>query len=61
MTGFVGAQLIPGNMIIFSENTFGVIFMNLQCLSIYQRVKENLLGTQYCEVFHKDPLIDIPN
>ena len=47
---------LRANIVIFSQNVFGVIFIGVertvaQELVIFERVDENLTGTQHCEVF----------
>ena len=54
-TGFVDPRFIAGNIIIFSKNVFGVIFIDVQSFGIFERKNENLLGTTYREVLCKDP------
>jgi len=38
--GFINEETIPGNFIIFNENLFAVIFLELNSLSLYSRVTE---------------------
>jgi len=38
--GFTDPEMIPGNFIMFNENLFAVLFLELNSLSMYVRVKE---------------------
>ena len=53
-------EWIDGNVIIFSDDLFGVIFIaenhGFVSLSIYHRVKQNLSAIQYKDVFDKLPI-----
>ena len=55
MTGYVEPRFIRGNVIIFSENIFGVIFIDLQSLGIFERVTENLNCTHFEDVLQNSP------
>ena len=55
MTGYVEPRFIRGNVIIFSENIFGVIFIDLQSLGIFERVTENLYCTHFEDVLQNSP------
>lgn len=37
--GFVNPSLIPGNFILFSEDVFAVLFLELSSISLYRRVR----------------------
>ena len=43
-TGFQNPKMINGNFIKFSEEIFGVIFLELHSLSLYKRVAETRLS-----------------
>ena len=55
-------EWIEGNLIIFSEDIFGVIFIaesyGFVALSIFHRVKENLSAIHYQDVFNDLPVMD---
>jgi len=38
--GFINEEMIPGNFIIFNENLFAVLFLELNSLSLYSKVTE---------------------
>jgi hypothetical protein len=38
--GYTDPEMIPGNFIMFNENLFAVLFLELNSLSLYVRVKE---------------------
>jgi len=40
--GFANPEFIPGNFILFSEDYFGVIFLELRSISLYRRVTQEL-------------------
>ena len=52
---FADPRFIDGNLIIFSEDIFGVMFIESQALSIFERVKESLCDTQFSNVLQKLP------
>ena len=52
---FADPRFIDGNLIIFSEDIFGVMFIESQVLSIFERVKESLCDTQFSNVLQKLP------
>ena len=55
-TGYIDPEFIQGNFIIFSEDTFGVIFIDLQSLGIFDRVQEPLCNnSNFAEVLQKLP------
>merc|ERR1712150_190342 len=56
---FQNPEWIDGNLVIFSEDMFGVIFMaeehGFNSLTIYHRVQENLSAVHYEDVFKDVP------
>ena len=56
---FQNPEWIDGNLVIFSEDMFGVIFMaeehGFNSLTIYHRVQENLASVHYKDVFKDLP------
>ena len=52
---FADPRFIDGNLIIFSEDIFGVMYIESQALSIFERVKESLCDTQFSKVLQKLP------
>ena len=56
-------EWIDGNLIIFSDDLFGVIFMaeshGFNSLTIYHRVKEDLSAVHYEDVFKDLPITTI--
>ena len=52
---FKDTRFMDGNLIIFSEDIFGVMFIESQVLSIFERVKESLCDTQFSNVLQKLP------
>jgi len=39
-TSYDNPEMIPGNFIVFNNNVFGVIFLDLHTLSLYNRIRE---------------------
>ena len=56
---FADPRFIDGNLIIFSEDIFGIMFIESQVLSIFERVKESLCDTQFSNVLQKLPEDDL--
>ena len=55
-TGYIDPKFIQGNFIVFSEDTFGVIFIDLQSLGIFDRVQEPLCNnSNFADVLQKLP------
>ena len=50
-TGFHNPKMIPAHVVIFDCNTFGVIFLSINYMGIYSRIKENLTAVHYEDVF----------
>ena len=42
--------MIPAHVVIFDNDTFGVVFMDLGSLALYSRVKENLAATHFEDI-----------
>ena len=53
--GYVEPRFIDGNVVIFSEDIFGVIFIDLQSLGIFERVQEPLYKAHFIDVLQKTP------
>ena len=43
-------EMIPAHVIVFDEDTLGVIFLDLQSISIYKRLKEDLTTIYYDDI-----------
>ena len=54
-TDYTNPTFIKGNLIIFSENIFGVMFIDLQSLGIFERIVENLLCTNFMDILPETP------
>ena len=50
---FENPSMISAHIVIFDENNFGVLFLELRSMSLFSRVKENL-----CAVHFDDTGID---
>ena len=53
--GYDNPRFIDGNLIVFSENTFGVIYIDLQCLAVFDRIEEELSKTHFSDVMQMSP------
>ena len=42
--------MIPAHVVIFDNDTFGVLFLELGSLALYSRVKENLAATHFEDI-----------
>ena len=49
--GFYDSTMIPAHIVIFNCDTFGVIFLALNYMGIYSRIKEDLTAVHYEDVF----------
>ena len=56
-------EWIEGNLVIFSDDLFGVIFMaekhGFNSLTIYHRLNEDLSAVHYEDVFKNLPIMEI--
>ena len=43
-------KMIPVHLIIFDEDSFGVIYFQLQAINIYKRIKKNLNTFMFDEI-----------
>ena len=48
---YFNPKMIPAHIIVFDNNTLGVLFLQLQSLSIYKRMKEDLSAIHFDEIF----------
>ena len=49
-TNYQQPSMIPAHVVIFDNDTFGVLFLELGSLALYSRVKENLAATHFEDI-----------
>ena len=49
-TNYQQPSMIPAHIVIFDNDTFGVLFLELGSLALYSRVKENLAATHFEDI-----------
>ena len=49
--GFHNHLMIPAHVVIFDCDTFGVIFLGINYIGIYSRIREDLTAVHYEDVF----------
>ena len=49
-TNYQQPSMIPAHVMIFDNDTFGVLFLELGSLALYSRVKENLAATHFEDI-----------
>ena len=51
---YFNPKMIPAHIIIFDNDTLGVIFLHLRSMSIYKRMKEDLSAIHYNDIFRTE-------
>jgi len=49
LPNFENSERVPAHIMIFDNDTIGVLFLQLQSISIYKRIKEDLGAIVYHE------------
>ena len=52
-TNYQQPSMIPAHVVIFDNDTFGVLFLEIGSLALYSRVKENLAATHFEDIFQE--------
>ena len=47
---FENPSMISAHIVIFDENNFGVLFLELRSMSLFSRVKENLCAVHFDDI-----------
>ena len=47
---FENPSMIPAHIVIFDENNFGVLFLELRSMSLFSRVEENLCAVHFDDI-----------
>ena len=47
---FDNPSMTPAHIVIFDENNFGVLFLELSSMSLFSRVKENLCAVHFDDI-----------
>ena len=53
-TNYQQPSMIPAHVMIFDNDTFGVLFMDLGSLALYSRVKENLSAIHFDDILQDE-------
>ena len=51
---YFNPKMIPAHIIMFDNDTLGVIFLHLRSMSIYKRMKEDLSAIHYNDIFRTE-------